>query len=305
MESNKDVLKNADNKDSNLEDKREVMDKGSEVTVIATEEEKNSNSDEASTEDANENSKAITEDLVTEEPKSIALIAQEDAILNSVEVITLEKMRVFAKEVVKSGVSSFKKEADVILVLIRGKELGLPYGVSVNNIYAINGKSGLSVHLHKALLLNAGVYFELTEDYVPVYAYGLKGEKGFVPYGTTTATKVDGFQVSPQIIDRQTTYYFERDIRMPISGKVKTKKLTISYRFSEAQQAGLTDKDVWLKYTRSLMKARAFTLGSSEIASDVIQGMYGINELAMEFGKDFTINENLEESIIDTEHEVV
>jgi hypothetical protein len=293
MKDNKEVLKETEVNDSNLKDKKGVIEIGStDDTTTATTE------DNAPAENS-------VETITNEEPKSIALLAQEEKILNSVEVLTLEKMRYFAKEVVKSGVSSFKREADVILVLIRGKELGLPYGVSVNNIFAINGKSGLSVHLHKALLTKAGVYYELTEDNVNVYAYGKTIEgKGFVPMGTTTSTKVEGFQVSPQVIDKQTTYYFERDMKMP-SGKWKTKKLTISYRYSEAVQAGLTEKEVWTKYTRSLMKARAFTLGSSEIASDVVQGMYGINELAMEFGKEFTINEDLEETIIDTEHEEV
>lgn len=249
----------------------------------------------------------IVEQKLYDEPKSTALVAQQDAVLNSVEVITLEKMRVFAREVIKSGVSSFKKEADVIVVLIRGAELGLPYGVSVNNIFPINGKTGMSVHLHKALLTNAGVYFELIEDFVPVYNYGKVVEgKGFVAFGTTTSTKVEGFQVQPVIVDRQTTYYFEREVRLPLSGKIKTKTVTMSFRYSEAVQAGLTEKDVWIKYTRSLMKARAFTNGSTEIASDVVQGMYSINELAMEFNKDFTINENLEESItIETSHEEV
>lgn len=298
MENNKDVLKGTENKDSNLEVKKGVIDQGSTEAFQA---EKGSDY----TDFVEVESTTTETENKSEEPKSIALLAQEEKILNSVEVLTLEKMRVFAKEVVKSGVSNFKREADVILVLIRGKELGLPYGVSVNNIFAINGKTGMSVHLHKALLQNAGIYFELVDDYAPVYAFGKQTDKGFVAMGTTTSTKVEGFQVSPVVIDRQTTYYFERAMRMPITNEVKTKKVTMSFRYSEAQQAGLTDKDVWVKYTRSLMKARAFTLGSTEIASDVVQGMYGINELAMEFGKDFTIDDNLQETIIDTSHEEV
>jgi hypothetical protein len=255
----------------------------------------------------------IEEQRLYEEPASNALmLQQQEAILNSVEVITLEKIRIFAKEVVKSGLSPFKKEADAILVLIRGHELGLPYGVSINNIFSINGKTGMSVHLHKALLLNAGIYIELTEDCVPVYAYGVQKDnpnaaqpKIFVPIGTTTKTKVEGYVVSPQVIDRQTTWYFEREMRMGLSGKIKTLKVTSSYRYSEATQAELIEKDVWKKYTRSLMKARAFTLGASDIASDVIQGMYSINELAMEFNKDFKIDDNMQESMTDISHEIV
>jgi len=283
-------------KDNNKEAKGEV------VSLDSSKEEENVIEKEAIIVE-----KDIAEQKLYDESNSTALATQQEAVLNSVEVITLEKMRVFAREVIKSGVSSFKKEADVIVVLIRGAELGLPYGVSVNNIFPINGKTGMSVHLHKALLTNAGVYFELQEDFVPVYNFGKTIEgKGFVPFGTTTSTKVEGFQVQPVIIDRQTTYYFEREVRMPLSGEVRTKKVTMSFRYSEAVQAGLTEKDVWVKYTRSLMKARAFTNGSTEIASDVVQGMYSINELAMEFNKDFTIDDNLQESItIDTNHEEV
>lgn len=293
-DSKKEVLKNAEN-DSKEIVKGEVADIGSDLEIVY--------------EDVS-NSKPNADITLSNEPKSTALIAQEEAVLNSVEVITLEKMRFFAKEVIKSGVSSFKREADVIVVLIRGAELGLPYGVSVNNIFAINGKTGMSVHLHKAMLQKAGIYFELQEDNVPVYAYGLlkpnpndTSKEMFVPMGTTTSTKVAGFSVSPLIVDRQTTYYFERNIKMPYTGEIKTKKVTSSYRYSEAQQAGLVEKDVWIKYQRSLMKARAFTNGASDIASDVIQGMYGINELAMEYGKDFKIDNNLQESFIDIPHE--
>lgn len=296
MGDNKNVLKNAEINDSKLETKGEATELGSGLDV----------------KDAIEVGTETAEQQLYNEPMSTALIAQQEAVINSPEAITLEKMRLFAKEVIKSGVSSFKREADVIVVLIRGKELGLPYGVSVNNIFAINGKTGMSVHLHKAMLQNAGVYFELQEDMVPVYAYGIMKEptagaaKVFVPMGTTTERKVEGFAVSPKVIDYQTTYYFEREVRMGVSGKVRTKKLKMSYRYSEAQTAQLTEKDVWVKYSRSLMKARAFTSGASEIASDVVQGMYGINELAMEFGKDFKIDENLQETIIiDTEHEDV
>lgn len=251
----------------------------------------------------------ITEQQLYNESTSKALIAQQEAVINSPEAIQIEKMKLFARQVIASGVSGIKKEADAIVILMRGAELGLSYGVSINNIFAINGKTGMSVHLHKAILQNAGVYFELQEDKVPVYAYGLMKEKTdgtagktFFPMGTTTEKKVEGYSVSPKVIDYRTTYYFEREVKMPLSGELRIKKVTISYLYSEAIQAELVDKEVWKKFDRSLMKARAFTSGASEIASDVIQGMYGINELAMETNRKFTINDNLEERFIDVEH---
>lgn len=251
----------------------------------------------------------ITEQHLYDESTSKALIAQQNAVINSPEAIQMEKMKLFARQVIASGVSNIKKEADALVILMRGAELGLSYAVSINNIFAINGKTGMSVHLHKAMLQNAGVYFELQEDKVPVYAFGLQKDKTdgtpgkvFIPMGTTTEKKVEGYSVSPKIIDYRTTYYFEREIKMPLSGAIRTKKVTMSYLYSEAIQAELIDKEVWKKFDRSLMKARCFTSGATEIASDVIQGMYGINELAMETNRKFTINDNLEERFIDVEH---
>lgn len=297
MDNVKKGFPTTDKIDSNENTKGEALEIGSDIEV----------------KDAIEVQQEIAEQKLFDEPKSTALIAQEEAVLNSEEVRTLEIMRVFAKEVVKSGLSPFKREADVILVLIRGKELGLPYGVSVNNMFAINGKTGMSVHLHKALLQKAGVYFDLLEDFIPVYQFGMQKEnatagqpKVFVPVGTTIETKVEGFVVSPKIVDRQTTYYFEREIKMPLSGTIKTKKVTMSFRYSEAVKAGLTEKDVWVKYDRNLMKARAFTNGATEIASDVLQGLCSLNELALENGKTFTIDDNLEETItVDISHKEV
>jgi len=250
----------------------------------------------------------ISEQQLYNESTSKALIAQQEAVINSPEAIQIEKMKLFARQVIASGVSGIKRESDAIVILMRGAELGLSYGASINNIFAINGKTGMSVHLHKAILQKAGVYFELQEDKAPVYAFGLMKTKEdgvtktFIPMGTTTEKKVEGYSVSPKIIDYRTTYYFEREIKMPLSGEVRVKKVTMSYLYSEAVQAELVEKEVWKKFDRSLMKARCFTSGGTEIASDILQGMYGINELAMETNRKFTIDENLEERFIDVEH---
>jgi hypothetical protein len=44
--------------------------------------------------------------------------------------------------------------------------------------------------------------------------------------------------------------------------------------------------------------ARAFTAGAREIASDIIFGMYSINELADTYDIPYTITDTLEESIV-------
>ena len=294
MEQEKNVLKDTTKTDEVI---NSVKDDGKEASEVAH---------DYGTAEPIEVTQEVKEQNLFNQATSTALEIQNNTVLNSPEAIAFEKMRLFAREVIKSSLSPFKKEADVLVVLKRGAELGLPYGVSVNNIFPIGGKTGMSVHLHKALLENAGVYFELREDNIPIFYYGLMNEqKQFIPYGKTAERKLEGFVVHPNQIDTRTTYYFERNIRDKITGEIRNKKVTMSYYYSEAVAADLVKKDVWVKYQRALMKARCFNMGATEIASDVVQGMYGINELAMEFGKSFTIDENLVETYTDIVHEDV
>lgn len=68
----------------------------------------------------------------------------------------------------KSGISSVE---DGIAIFARARELNLPFLSSMEHIHVINGKTGLDVHLIKALLLKAGVIFNKIKDYAPQYEY--------------------------------------------------------------------------------------------------------------------------------------
>ena len=71
----------------------------------------------------------------------------------------LEQMKQLASVFVKGGLCPIKKEEDVIIAIITGNQLGLPYTTSINNIFPINGKPGMSAHLIRALLLQNGIVF--------------------------------------------------------------------------------------------------------------------------------------------------
>lgn len=68
----------------------------------------------------------------------------------------------------KGGIKSV---ADGLAILTRAQDLRLPFSTCVEHIHVINGKTGVDIHIIKALLLRAGVVWECTKDYTPQYQY--------------------------------------------------------------------------------------------------------------------------------------
>lgn len=105
-------------------------------------------------------------------------------------------------------------------------------------------------------------------------------------------------RVNAQPVDFVTEYKFTR-YKM-INGK-EHKIVSVShFSYTEAQNAGLFDKDTYKKYFRILIGHRAFTLGARDIASDVIIGCQETTELKIV--NDVDINDN---DIMDTSFEEI
>ena len=64
-----------------------------------------------------------------------------------------------------------------------------------------------------------------------------------------------------------------------INGKEHEITTTSHFSFTEAQTAGLFDKDTYKKYPRVLIGHRAFILGARDIAPDAIMGCCEMTEL--------------------------
>ena len=93
-------------------------------------------------------------------------------------------------------------------------------------------------------------------------------------------------RVAAQPIDYVTEYKFTR-YKM-INGKEHEVTATSHFSFTEAQAAGLFDKDTYKKYPRVLIGHRAFTLGARDIAPDAIMGCCEMTELKIINGKDLS-----------------
>lgn len=218
---------------------------------------------------------------------------------------------------------------------MRANDLQLPFSSCAEHIHVINGKTGVDIHIIKALLSRAGVTWDCVKDYAPQYQY-TDGNNIYIdselPYycvrcrdakeaESKTTEEVTGvypvkwyidlkgnryneFQLSDKVvkavnkahatklasegrfpviripaqpIDHVTEYKFTR--YQIINGKERIRTATSHFSYSDAVKAELINKDTYVKYTRTLVGHRAFTLGARDIADDVIMGVMETTEL--------------------------
>lgn len=84
-------------------------------------------------------------------------------------------------------------------------------------------------------------------------------------------------RIPAQPVDYVTEYEFTR-YKM-INGKERVITAVSHYSYSEAQNAGLFDKDTYKKYARIMIGTRAFTFGARDIANDILMGSMETTEL--------------------------
>lgn len=77
----------------------------------------------------------------------------------------------FAEQYIRSDKSGLKTKADVLSIFCRAQDLGLPFTGCAEHIHVINGKTGIDIHIIKALLSRAACYWECLRDYQALYEY--------------------------------------------------------------------------------------------------------------------------------------
>lgn len=227
----------------------------------------------------------------TVKQKNVPQVLSKDELetLDYADFSTPARMLVLGEVLIKSALVPLKKKEDVVAALLTGKELGLPFITSVTNIYPIEGKPTLGVHIQKALILKSGIIFEKTEDAVAIYNFVQETDKGIEQLGTGTLEEQPKGSKKKQI-DTRTTYKFTRAIKKA-DGTYQDMTAKGSFSIRESVEAGLNDKANWKKYWRRMLDARAFTNGAREIADDILLGIMTPNELS----NDFYVNDKGEE----------
>lgn len=228
----------------------------------------------------------------------------------------------------KGKISKDKSAEDLMVMYVKSRELGIGFASAADHMHVVNGKTGVDIHIIKALLLKAGssIWWERTRDFEPQYQYtdgsnfwirsinddlskSLPLECAYVyDKNSTEKAKADGktpvwkSDLSP--VDWITTYNFFREIKLPHSKEIKIIKEIGTFSWNEAIIAKLpTNKDgqldpnsSWQKYRKMMIDHRAFTFGARAIGADLLMGVYETKEL-LDFNKlNYTI---------DIDHEVI
>ena len=77
----------------------------------------------------------------------------------------------FLTQIMRSEKGGIKSIPEGLSILMRAQDLQLPFSTCIEHIHVINGKTGVDVHIIKALLSRAGVVWECVQDYTPQYQY--------------------------------------------------------------------------------------------------------------------------------------
>lgn len=77
----------------------------------------------------------------------------------------------FLTKVMRSDKGGIKSVNDGLAVLMRAQDLNLPFSTCIEHIHVINGKTGVDIHIVKALLSRAGCTWRCVRNYQPLYEY--------------------------------------------------------------------------------------------------------------------------------------
>ena len=83
----------------------------------------------------------------------------------------IAELEVFLAKYIRSDKAGIKSVQDGLAIAMRAKDLNLPFSTCAEHIHVVNGKTGIDVHIAKALLLKGSVSWECIEDYHALYEY--------------------------------------------------------------------------------------------------------------------------------------
>ena len=135
--------------------------------------------------------------------------------------------------------TDIKSQAQAVVKILAGKELGLAPLEAMTNLYIVNGKVALQAKVISALIKKNGKY-----DY-----------------------KVEKLDENECII----AFFHVED-----GNKVELGKS--SFTIKDAAKAGIVNKDVWKSYPKNMLFARALSNGSKWYAPDAFCG-YAVEEV--------------------------
>lgn len=206
------------------------------------------------------------------------------------------ELEIFFDKVKGTGLipSSIDTVGKFIATVQLGKELGMGVMASLANIYSVNGRSSVGVHIINAKLLQYGIKVTVLKDYEPIYEYldnaKIDYEESFIYANLdkyqliTTETKKEKYdtnknQILRLVKDYGTEIKLERKLK-DAEGKWYIQEYISKFSWQDAVTAGLSEKDSWKKNPKVMVRTRCLTIGARFIASEALLGMLEHSELA-------------------------
>ena len=91
--------------------------------------------------------------------------------LNYMSEAEIAGLELFIKRVMRSDKCGIKSIEDGLAIAMRAKDLRLPFSTCIEHIHVVQGKTGVDVHIIKALLVKGSVSWEKIDDYRALYEY--------------------------------------------------------------------------------------------------------------------------------------
>ena len=178
---------------------------------------------------------------------------------NKIAVQSESEIKGFLKTLIDSKKlpGHVKTVEDAFTIAQMGKELGFATMQAFHYIIPIQGKLSLSAKATGALLRKGGVKYITKEDGVFVYS----------------GNSIEPNKIGDKPIDQRTTILFVRD----------GMNEECSFSWKDAEKQGLTTKDNWKRMPKEMLWARCLAKGANRIGSDLLLGLYVIEELTDSF----------------------
>lgn len=159
--------------------------------------------------------------------KEIVVSSTNCPTLNDINLLNADHRELalgFIKSLIESPKSGIKTIADGLALMSRAQQLGIPFATAIDNISIVSGKTVISVHVAKMLLLKAGIKFTKTKDYIPLYNY-TDGNIIFLENQLPDyAIKCGTAEQAKKVTDNSNTnvgFYPVRYYYMPVDGKTQ------------------------------------------------------------------------------------
>lgn len=208
--------------------------------------------------------------------KETQLTVQDKNNINHiVSVNTLDSQMEYATILVKSGMlpKSYNRPETVIVALERAKALKCSVVEVIYGMDFIQGKPTLSVKFMSSLIQAKGGLVQTIEDCVPIY----EGP------GFTFNHETNQWEQTHTAEENKAQKHYPTDYRTTLRGtRIFFGRLvteTTSFLLSEAQAAGLAEKDNWIKWQRDMLYARCLSRLAKRFFGDMTTGMYETTEL--------------------------